>query len=129
MATEDAERRVFIETVAGYGMPLEEIALLLKPPVSVEDLRRDYAVELEMGPAKANLETVAMLRSAVKKGNVTAAIYWTKAKMGWVEGKGANKGESPTESGSLTGPFKMPTAKQMGKILHIRPQSSPKSSG
>lgn len=120
-----AERRKFIETVAGYGMAAEDIALLLSPQVSVQDLKRDYATELEMGPAKANLETVAMLRGAVKKGNVTAAIYWTKARMGWTE-KTPTKSESEKDE-SQAAP-KLPDRKQMAAILRIQPRSSRRSS-
>ena len=127
MATDEdlaKQKRTLVETLAGYGMAPEEIALLLVPPMDADTLKRDYAVELEMGPAKANLETVSMLRGAVKKGNVTAAIYWTKARMGWTEKAPATKGQPGDEEPA---PVKLPTAKEMRAILHILPRSSQKS--
>lgn len=116
-----AQQKSFVETVAGYGMADEEIALLLVPPLTVEQLRADFAAQLEMGPAKANLETVSLLRGAVKKGNVTAAIYWTKARMGWTE-KGPEAKDKPAPSETSL-PATMPTASSLSeKILPFKRQ-------
>lgn len=81
----DLERRRFVEIAAGAGMPPEEISLLLVPPVTVEQLQAEFSLELEMGPAKVNLEMTTGLLAAARKGNVTAMIYWTKSRMGWTE--------------------------------------------
>lgn len=84
-----------MEVAAGAGMPHEEIALLLVPPLSVDELKDQYATELEMGPAKANLEISTGLLKAARAGHVTAMIYWTKSRMGWAEK------ESKTKDGPL----------------------------
>jgi hypothetical protein len=43
----ERERRNFIEISAGAGMDHEQIALLLVPPITVDELRNRYATELE----------------------------------------------------------------------------------
>lgn len=78
-------------------MPREEIALLLVPPITVEQLETEYSLELEMGPAKANLEVTAGLLGAARKGNITAMIYWTKSRMGWTE-RASEPKEKPAAS-------------------------------
>lgn len=96
-------------------MPLEEIAILLVPPVTVDQLKLDYAVQLEMGPAKANLEVTSGLLASARKGNTTAQIYWTKSRMGWTErGPGEKEKVPPSENTPAEGP--MPTAEMLGAI-------------
>lgn len=120
------QKRKMVETLAGYGMPEEEIGLLLVPPIDLATLRQSYAAELEMGPVKANLETLSMLRAGVKKGNMTAVIWWTKVKMGWTE-RGPQSKDRPSENDDVPAP-KLPGKKEMAKILHIQPRSSRRSS-
>lgn len=114
----DRQTRTFVEIAAGSGMDVEEIALLCQPPITVEALKRDYAVELEMGPARANLETVTGLRAAVKKGNVGAMIYWTKARMGWTEkGPGVKEQPPDDQTGQTSAPAAMPTSQQVERAI------------
>lgn len=111
----ERERRNFIEISAGSGMPPEEIALLLVPAITVERLKADYAVELEMGPAKANLEVSTGLLAAARKGNVGAMIYWTKARMGWTE-KAAPAKETLPPSEGTPAQAPMPSAESLTRI-------------
>jgi hypothetical protein len=121
----DAEekRRSWIRTAAGYGLPPETIAVLLEPPIDVERLKADYAAELVAGPALADLETVSALRKAIKEGNVGAAIWWTKARMGWSEkGPGAKLPEVPEKS-ATDKPTEMPSASSLSaQILRLPPR-------
>lgn len=66
-------------------MPPEDIALLLVPPITTDDLKMRYAVQLQTGPAKTNLKATTGLLAGINKGNMTAIIYWTKSRMGWKE--------------------------------------------
>lgn len=94
---------------AAAGMPRPEIALLLVPPITVAQLELEYALELEMGPAKANLEVTTGLLALARKGNAGAMIYWTKARMGWKENAPAPK-ESPPPGEEAAPLERTPTA-------------------
>lgn len=120
----DRQRRNFVEIAAGSGLAPEDIGLLLVPPIDAETVKRTYALELEMGPAKANLETVQVLRAGVRKGNMTAAIYWTKARMGWTEKGSAPRDQNlaePEESEHQK-PTTFPPDAEMRKVLKIVPK-------
>lgn len=96
--TEEMRRQV--ESMAGYGIPKEDIAAVTGVSKSV--IERHYATELAQGHIKANSRVAQslfqqatgapaqvgpdghVLRDEVKP-NVTAAIFWTKARMGWRE--------------------------------------------
>jgi hypothetical protein len=75
-----------VEAMAGYGLPAEDIAQVLR--MDVEDLRRRYADELEDGRIKANSKVAENLfRKATGEGReaVVAAIFWLKTRAGWRE--------------------------------------------
>lgn len=116
-AEAEKKRRDFIRTSAGYGLPPATIAALLDPPMDPDVLAVDYAAEIETGKALADLEAVSMLRAGIKKGNMTAIIWWTKVHLGWTE-KGPRP-EKPEEPASNSAPpTTMPSARQLSaKIL------------
>ncbi|MBM6411938.1 hypothetical protein, partial [Lacticaseibacillus paracasei] len=106
------------------GMPLEELALLLVPPITVEELKRDYALELEMGPAKANLTIVSTLFAGLKKGSMTAAIYLSKVRLGWRDSgipSGTTKDpEPPSETDLRVTPAALPSGPALeAQILNL----------
>ena len=75
-----------VEAMAGYGLPTEDIAQVLR--IDVEELRRRYADELEDGRIKANSRVAENLyRRATGEGReaVTAAIFWLKTRARWKE--------------------------------------------
>jgi hypothetical protein len=75
-----------VEAMAGYGHPAEDIAQVLR--IDVEELRRQYAAELEDGRIKANSRVAESLyRKATGEGReaVVAAIFWLKTRAGWRE--------------------------------------------
>lgn len=75
-----------VESMAGYGIPADEIAMSLE--ISKPTLLKHYRRELDMGHIKANS---AVAQSLFKKATgdgaqaVTAAIFWAKTRMGWKE--------------------------------------------
>jgi hypothetical protein len=84
------EQRDSVETLAGYGIPHEEICRLVtnprtNRPIDDKTLRRHFRHELDTGYVKANAKVVQSLYAQATGGNVTAAIWWTKARMGWAE--------------------------------------------
>ncbi len=75
-----------VEAMAGYGIPLVSIALVLD--LSEADLEREYGTELKAGAVKANAKVAENLfRRATGEGReaVVAAIFWLKVRAGWKE--------------------------------------------
>ena len=77
------EERGIVEAMAGYGVPHEGIALVIG--CHPETLRVHFRAELDLGVTKANTKVAGALYKMATEGNVAAAIYWTKARMGWRE--------------------------------------------
>jgi hypothetical protein len=80
-APTDQTRRS-VEAMAGCGIPQMQIALSIG--ISDETLRKHYRRELDLGVIEANAKVAETLfRQATVEGNTAAAIWWTKARMGW----------------------------------------------
>ena len=69
-------------TMTGYGITQERIGKVLE--LDGKTLRAHYRRELDIGATEADSRVVeALYRNATKNENVTAQIWWTKARMGW----------------------------------------------
>jgi hypothetical protein len=96
----DEQRRV-VRAMAGYGMPQDEIAKVVKcsPPT----LRRTYRDDLDTAATEANARVAQCLyQQATTPGNIAATIFWLKARAGWrekqaVEVSGANGAPLPPQ--------------------------------
>ena len=78
--------RTQVETMAGYGITEDDIALSVG--LSDVTLRKYYDQELRMGHIKANSQIAqSLFKKATSDGpqSVTAAIFWAKTRMGWRE--------------------------------------------
>jgi hypothetical protein len=80
----DAERKQ-VEALSGYGLPIEQIAVLVRDGIHVDTLRAHFATELVSGKAKANGQVGKTLFQKVMAGDTTAAIWWSKTQMRWAE--------------------------------------------
>ena len=80
----DAERKQ-VEALSGYGLPIDQIAVLVRDGIHVETLRKHFATELQSGKAKANAQVGKTLFQKVMAGDTTAAIWWSKTQMRWKE--------------------------------------------
>ena len=80
----DAERKQ-VEALSGYGLPIEQIAVLVRNGIHVDTLRAHFATELISGKAKANGQVGKTLFQKVMAGDTTAAIWWSKTQMRWAE--------------------------------------------
>jgi hypothetical protein len=79
-----------VEELAGFGIPKDDIAsTIINPrsgrPIDANTLRLAFREELRVGSVKANARVAGALFKAATEGNVTAQIWWTKARMGWNE--------------------------------------------
>lgn len=75
------ETRERVKTLAGYGIPHDDIARLIG--VSDVTMRKHYRAELDVGHAAASAEVIGALYKNVMRGDTTAAIWWTKVRCGW----------------------------------------------
>ena len=80
----DAERKQ-VEALSGYGLPIEQIAVLVREGIDTDTLRKHFATELLSGKAKANGQVGKTLFQKVMAGDTTAAIWWSKTQMRWAE--------------------------------------------
>jgi DNA-binding CsgD family transcriptional regulator len=76
------QQRDFVEAMAGFSIPQEDIARVIG--IAVDTLRAHFRDELDLGPIRMNLRVVTNLFTQTKT-NPAAAIYWTKARLGWRE--------------------------------------------
>ena len=79
-----AERKQ-VEALSGYGLPIEQIAVLVRDGIDTDTLRKHFATELVSGKAKANGQVGKTLFQKVMAGDTTAAIWWSKTQMRWAE--------------------------------------------
>ena len=79
----EAERKQ-VEAMAGYGVPFEMIASLIRDGIDADTLNKHFRQELRQGKAKACAKVGQSLFQKATTGNDTgAAIWWTKTQMGW----------------------------------------------
>ena len=79
--------RAFVRSMTMAGIQQEHIAETIG--VDKKTLRKHFRDDLDHGRARANASVVANLYRQATKDDpraTTAAIYWTKAQMGWREG-------------------------------------------
>lgn len=96
-----ADERKQVETLSGYGLPIDQIAVLVRDGISVDTLRAHFESELKSGKAKANGQIAQTLFQKAKAGSETALIWWTKSQMRWSERHeitGADGGPIKTEA-------------------------------
>ncbi len=80
----DNERKA-VEAMAGYGLPQEHIAVLVREGINLETLRTHFSRELVSGKAKANSKIAQTLFQKAAGGDVTSMIWWSKTQMKWSE--------------------------------------------
>lgn len=80
----DAERKQ-VEAMSGYGLPIDQIAILVRDGIHIDTLRKHFANELVSGKAKANSGIGRTLFQKAMDGDTTAMIWWTKTQMRWAE--------------------------------------------
>lgn len=97
--------RLLVQLGVAAGMTHKQIAGVLQ--ISVNTLARHFPEELENGADKANMRVVGNLfriatQTQDQKAALSAAIWWTKARMGWrgdngpaLEGQGELNGAAP----------------------------------
>lgn len=76
------EQRRTVRAMAGFGMPLKDIAAYLETDEA--SLRRHMGTELSRAALEANAQVArALFTMATQDKNVIAAIFWMKARALW----------------------------------------------
>lgn len=83
----DEELAQSIETLSGLGMTAQQIGQY--HGLTRATIEAHYSDELASGEVKANVKVgAALFQTAIDRGHrshVQAAIWWTKARMGWAD--------------------------------------------
>ena len=78
------EERKQVEAMAGYGVPHDQIAVLIgEDGIDSDTLKKHFKNELVQGKAKANAKVGQTLFQKATSGDTTAAIWWSKTQLGW----------------------------------------------
>jgi hypothetical protein len=78
------EERKQVEAMAGYGVPFEMIASLVRGGIDADTLNKHFKQELRQGKAKACAKVgQSLFQKATSGDDTAAAIWWTKTQMGW----------------------------------------------
>lgn len=92
------EQRKTVRAMAGFGMPLKDIAAYLE--TTPEALQRHMGRELAKAALEANAKVAqALFTMATQDRNVIAAIFWMKARAMWrdrPDSQAEQIGEQPT---------------------------------
>ena len=79
------EERKQVEAMAGYGVPHDNIAALVRGGIDSDTLKKHFKQQLQQGKAKANAKVGQTLFQKATAGDTSAAIWWSKTQMGWKE--------------------------------------------
>ena len=84
------EQRRQVEAMVGFGIREGDIVrLIVNPetdrPIDEKTLRLHFRTEIDRGQVKANTAIAQSIYRAATGGNMTAAIFWAKTRMGWKE--------------------------------------------
>jgi hypothetical protein len=78
------EQRRTVRAMSGCGVPHDDIATMLE--IDPKTLRKHFRRELDRGSIEATAKVgQSLFRMATEGNNVTAAIFWMKARAGWRE--------------------------------------------
>lgn len=81
--TDDERKQV--EALSGYGLPQDQIAILIRGGIHLDTLRTHFSTELVSGKAKANGQIGKTLFQKAMGGDTAAMIWWSKSQMRWAE--------------------------------------------
>lgn len=79
------EERKQVAALAGFGLPQEHIAVMVRGGIDTGTLAKHFAPELILGKAKANAKIGQTLFQQAIRGDTSAMIWWSKSQMGWRE--------------------------------------------
>ena len=82
--TPTEEQRRTVRAMAGFGVPQDDIALVLR--TTSRTMRKWFRDELDVAAVEANARVAQCLfQQATTPGSIAATIFWLKARAGWRE--------------------------------------------
>ena len=97
------EQRRMVHAMAGYGVPQDDIALVIG--ITSRTMRKHFRHDLDVAMIEANARVAQCLfKQATVPGNIAATIFWLKARAGWREKQpsdAANEPAAPAAPGPL----------------------------
>lgn len=95
------EQRALVKGFAAVGLPQAQIATYLD--IDKVTLLKYFRSELDKGMIEANSQIGKVLYQKALSGNIAAAIFWAKVRMGWSERIiHANDPENPMPAATAT---------------------------
>jgi len=80
----DDERKM-VEQMIAVGIPQESVARVIRGGIDPKTLRKHFREELDTASTRANAKIGGTLFNKAIGGDTTAAIWWSKTRMGWSE--------------------------------------------
>ena len=77
--------RELVATLSGYGLPQDQIAILVRDGIDLSTLRKHFERELLLGKASANSKVGKTLFTKAVEGDTASAIWWSKTQLRWAE--------------------------------------------
>lgn len=79
------QERKQVEAMAGFGVPHDSIAVLIREGIDADTLKKHFKQELSRGKAKAFSKIGQTLFQKAVDGDTTSLIFWAKTQMGFRE--------------------------------------------
>lgn len=79
------QERKQVEALSGYGLPMAQIAALIRDGIHVQTLTGHFEKEIALGRAKANAGAAKAIYQKVLSGDPGMMRYWGATQLGWRE--------------------------------------------
>lgn len=79
------QERKQVEAMSGYGVPVVQIAAMIRGGIAYETLKKHFGKELVVGKGKANSRIGQTIYQKAAGGDTAALIWWSKTQMDWSE--------------------------------------------
>jgi len=98
-----------VSQMCAVGIPQESICRVVRDGIDDKTLRKHFRAELDTAVAKANAMVGGTLYNKAINGDTTAAIWWSKTRMGWSEKQRLEHTGKDGQPICLWGTGKLPT--------------------
>lgn len=111
--------RAWVKAMTAFGASLDDIAKVLT--ISTRTVQRKFPRELDTGHIEANAKVGKAIYDQAIGGNMTAAIFWAKCRMGWRDV------QRMEVTGNEGGPVQVEAAREIlaAKFEALRPKLEP----
>jgi hypothetical protein len=95
------EERKQVESMAGFGVPLDQISAIIRDGIDANTLSKHFKKEIIQGKARANSQVAETLFQKAIRGDTASCIFWAKTQMRWKEvihTENKNENTSPDNS-------------------------------